>query len=183
MFPYSLHSPWLFQISASLQVWTSGRVLDKQSLLPCFLFIPLLSCPHSRLPTDPSLRMMAPGAFWLWKSKNTFLYHSVTVDTAYHFVPLGFSDSLGFPPISEAVPFLSLSGSISSTRRLKMKSYLDLSLGNPFFFPSLANNFSHSTFKVILDSWFSNFCGCKLHPEKGWKPPIILSLLLEFLLL
>lgn len=53
----------------------------------------------------------------------------------HHFVPLGFSDSLGLSPISQVVPLLSLSGSISSTRPLKIKSYLDLSLGIPSLFP------------------------------------------------
>lgn len=55
----------------------------------------------------------------------------------HHFVPLGFSDSLGLSPLSQVVPLLSLSGSISSTRSLKMKSYLDLSLGIPSLFPFL----------------------------------------------
>ena len=82
------------------------------------------------------------------------------------FFLLGFSDFLGFPLTSQVVPFQSRSGFFSSTRALKIKSYLELSPGIPSLFSLYVKDFTHPMLKFNLDSRFY-FCACQFHLGKG----------------
>lgn len=78
-FPLILQTPYYY--SGFLLPFKSGLPEGHYSLTPVY---PLLSDSHSHSSTDPSLLLKAPMTSWLLKSKDTFLYHSVTVDPAGH---------------------------------------------------------------------------------------------------
>lgn len=127
---------------------------------------------HPHLSCGPLPNSKATNNLLFLKSQDAFLYHSgcghygSLPSYGAFFFPLGFSDSLCFPPIHRLYLFCLLQAFFSSTRPLKSKHYLELCPRTLSLFPPYAKEFIHSMLKFNLDPRFSHLGACKLHLEK-----------------
>lgn len=158
--PYSPHPPSLLQVSTSFQVWTSGGAWDEPfpNLAPCSSH----SCLAPTCTTDPSLIPRTLMTCWFLKSKDTFLYHSVTADTRSYTLhtdascPVGFAGILGFLPAHRSSLFRLLRVFSPLPDFLQWRVIWNHVLASLFFFPLYPKHFIHDMLKFNVDSWFSN---------------------------
>lgn len=99
---------------------------------------------------------------WLLKSKDTFLYHSVTADTRSYTLhtdascPVGFAGILGFLPAHRSSLFRLLRVFSPLPDFLQWRVIWNHVLASLFFFPLYPKHFIHDMLKFNVDSWFSN---------------------------